>query len=67
MPPLRLETVRLQVLKIGARVTQGATQVRLHLASGHKERASLCLRASPAIDLITSQRNRFEDGPSKTM
>ncbi len=34
-PPLQLDTLRLRLLKIGARVREWATHVRLHLASGH--------------------------------
>jgi hypothetical protein len=35
VPPLRLETLRLTVLKIGGRVFELATRVRLRLASSH--------------------------------
>jgi hypothetical protein len=34
-PPLQLDTLRLRLLKIGARVRELATRVRLHLASSH--------------------------------
>lgn len=34
-PPLQLDTLRLRLLKIGARVREWATHVRLHLASSH--------------------------------
>src|SRR5262249_49393412 len=34
-PPLQLDTLRLRLLKIGARVRDLLTHVRLHLASGH--------------------------------
>jgi hypothetical protein len=34
-PPLQLDTLRLRLLKIGARVREWATSVRLHLASSH--------------------------------
>jgi hypothetical protein len=34
-PPLQLDTLRLRLLKIGGRVRELATRVRLHLASSH--------------------------------
>ncbi len=34
-PPLQLDTLRLRLLKIGGRVRELRTRVRLHLASGH--------------------------------
>ena len=34
-PPLQLDTLRLRLLKIGGRVRELLTRVRLHLASGH--------------------------------
>ncbi len=34
-PPLQLDTLRLRLLKVGARVCAQATRVRLHLASSH--------------------------------
>ncbi len=34
-PPLQLDTLRLRLLKIGGRVRDLCTHVRLHLASGH--------------------------------
>ena len=34
-PPLQLDTLRLRLLKVGARVRELATRVRLHLASSH--------------------------------
>jgi hypothetical protein len=34
-PPLQLDTLRLRLLKIGARVRELLDTVRLHLASGH--------------------------------
>jgi len=34
-PPLQLDTLRLRLLKVGARVCEQATRVRLHLASSH--------------------------------
>ena len=35
LPRLQLDTLRLQVIKIGGRVHEGTRRVRLHLASGH--------------------------------
>jgi hypothetical protein len=34
-PPLQLDTLRLRLLKVGGRVRELATHVRLHLASSH--------------------------------
>jgi hypothetical protein len=51
-PPLQLDTLRLRLLKIGARVRELATRVRLHLATSHPSQplwdllaASFLLRA----------------------
>ena len=38
-PPLQLDTLRLRLLKVGARVRELATRVRLHLASSHPSQA----------------------------
>ena len=38
-PPLQLDTLRLRLLKIGGRVRDLVTHVRLHLASGHPGQA----------------------------
>ncbi len=38
-PPLQLDTLRLRLLKVGARVRELATCVRLHLASSHPSQA----------------------------
>jgi hypothetical protein len=38
-PPLQLDTLRLRLLKIGGRVRELATRVRLHLASSHPAQA----------------------------
>ena len=45
-PPLQLDTLRLRLLKIGARVRELATRVRLHLASSHP--------AQPLWDLLAA-------------
>jgi hypothetical protein len=44
-PPLQLDTLRLRLLKVGARVRELATRVRLHLASSHP--------SQPLWDLLT--------------
>jgi len=38
-PPIQLDTLRLRLLKVGARVRERATCVRLHLASSHPSHA----------------------------
>jgi hypothetical protein len=38
-PPLHLDTLRLRLLKVGGRVRELATRVRLHLASSHPSQA----------------------------
>ncbi len=48
-PPLQLDTLRLRLLKIGGRVRELATRVRLHLASGHPGHALWRLLASPLL------------------
>ncbi len=45
-PPLQLDTLRLRLLKVGARVRELATRVRLHLASSHP--------SQPLWDLLTA-------------
>jgi Transposase DDE domain group 1 len=44
-PPLQLDTLRLRLLKLGARVRELLTRVRLHLASGHPGQALWSLLA----------------------
>ena len=44
-PPLQLDTLRLRLLKIGGRVRDLVTHVRLHLASGHPGQALWSLLA----------------------
>ena len=45
-PPLQLDTLRLRLLKIGGRVRDLCTHVRLHLASGHPGHTLWSLLAS---------------------
>jgi hypothetical protein len=45
-PPLQLDTLRLRLLKIGGRVRELFTRVRLHLASGHPGQALWSLLAA---------------------
>jgi len=45
-PPLQLDTLRLRLLKIGGRVRESLTRVRLHLASSHPAQALWDLLAS---------------------
>jgi hypothetical protein len=45
-PPLQLDTLRLRLLKIGGRVRDLVTHVRLHLASGHPGQALWSLLAA---------------------
>jgi hypothetical protein len=45
-PPLQLDTLRLRLLKIGGRVRDLLTHVRLHLASGHPGQALWSLLAT---------------------
>jgi hypothetical protein len=45
-PPLQLDTLRLRLLKIGGRVRDLGTHVRLHLASGHPGQALWSLLAA---------------------
>jgi Transposase DDE domain group 1 len=51
VPPLQLDTLRLRSLKIGARVCEQATRVRLHLASGHPGHLLWALLAAPGVPL----------------
>ncbi|GAC1409459.1 MAG: hypothetical protein NVSMB65_22250 [Chloroflexota bacterium] len=44
-PPLQLDTLRLCLLKIGGRVRELLTRVRLHLASSHPSQALWALLA----------------------
>lgn len=46
-PHLQLDTLRLRLLKIGARVREWTTHVRLHLASSHPSQALWALLALP--------------------
>jgi hypothetical protein len=45
-PPLQLDTLRLRLLKIGGRVRDLCTHVRLHLASGHPAQSLWSLLAT---------------------
>ena len=47
-PPLQLDTLRLRLLKIGGRVRELLTHVRLHLASAHPGQALWALLAAPS-------------------
>jgi hypothetical protein len=51
-PPLQLDTLRLRLLKIGGRVRELATCVRLHLASSHP--------SQPLWDLLAASFHRRE-------
>jgi hypothetical protein len=51
-PPLQLDTLRLRLLKIGGRVRELATRVRLHLASSHP--------SQPLWDLLATSFHRRE-------
>jgi hypothetical protein len=51
-PPLQLDTLRLRLLKIGARVRELATRVRLHLATSHP--------SQPLWDLLAASFHRRE-------
>ncbi len=46
-PPIQLDTLRLRLLKIGARVQELASCVRLHLASSHPSQALWTLLSMP--------------------
>jgi hypothetical protein len=46
-PHLQLDTLRLRLLKIGARVREWRTRVRLYLASSHPGQALWALLAAP--------------------
>jgi len=47
LPRLQLDTLRLQVIKIGGRVHEGTRRVRLHLASSHPGQALWALLRLP--------------------
>ncbi len=49
LAPLQLDTLRLQFLKIGGRVRELATRVRLHLASCHPGQALWSLLSPPSV------------------
>jgi len=49
-PPLQLDTLRLRLLKVGGRVRELATRVRLHLASSHP--------SQPLWDLLVAAHPR---------
>jgi hypothetical protein len=51
-PPLQLDTLRLRLLKIGGRVREVATRVRLHLATSHP--------SQPLWDLLAASFHRRE-------
>jgi Transposase DDE domain group 1 len=51
-PPLQLDTLRLRLLKIGGRVRELATRVRLHLATSHP--------SQPLWDLLAASFHRRE-------
>jgi hypothetical protein len=51
-PPLQLDTLRLRLLKIGGRVRELATRVRLHLATSHP--------GPPLWDLLATSFHRRE-------
>jgi len=51
VPRMQLDTLRLRVLKIGGRVRQLATPVRLHLASSHP--------GQPLWDLLAARQERL--------
>lgn len=50
VPRMQLDTLRLRLVKIGGRVRQLATRVRLHLASGHP--------GQPLWELLAAHRDR---------
>lgn len=52
LPPLQLDSLRLRLLKVGGRVRELATRVRLYLASSHP--------SQPLWDLLTATLNRRE-------
>jgi hypothetical protein len=47
LPHLQLDTLRLRLLKIGARVREWPDQIRLHLASSHPAQALWALLSLP--------------------
>lgn len=47
LPHLQLDSLRLQLIKIGGRVRECARRIRLHLASSHPGQARWALLRSP--------------------
>jgi hypothetical protein len=55
VPRMQLDTLRLQLLKIGGRVRELLTRVRLHLASSHP--------GQPLWELLATRPGRFVNNP----